>query len=116
MNDNRMESIIGNLLRGGVLLTATVVAAGGIWYLATSPSGVVDFQQFHPGPGNVRSLGSLPHPQALIMLGLLILIATPVARVAFSLVAFALERDRLYMLLTTLVLAALLYSIATAWW
>ena len=55
-------------------------------------------------------------PEALILAGLLILIATPVARVVFSLVAFALERDRVYVAITAIVLLALLYSIATAWW
>jgi uncharacterized membrane protein len=41
----------------------------------------------------------------------LLLVATPVARVAFSIVGFALERDRLYVVITTIVLAILLYSL-----
>jgi len=48
----------------------------------------------------------------LIQLGLLLLLATPVARVAFSVVAFLLQRDRLYVLVTLIVLGILLYSIA----
>ena len=48
---------------------------------------------------------------AIIQLGLLILIATPVARVAFSAVAFAIERDYLYVWITLFVLAVLLYSL-----
>ncbi len=48
--------------------------------------------------------------QAIVMLGLLMLIATPVARVAFSIVAFALERDRLYVTITLVVLSLLIVS------
>ena len=47
----------------------------------------------------------------MIQLGLLLLIATPVARVAFSLVAFIRQRDRTYIVITTIVLGLLLYSL-----
>jgi uncharacterized membrane protein len=50
--------------------------------------------------------------RGLIQLGLLLLIATPIARVAFSIVAFALEKDRMYVGFTAIVLTILLYSIA----
>ena len=50
-------------------------------------------------------------PQAIIQFGILLLIATPVARVAFLVGAFALERDRLYVAVSGLVLVILLYSI-----
>jgi uncharacterized membrane protein len=46
-----------------------------------------------------------------MQLGLLLLIATPIVRVAFSAVAFALEGDKMYVLFTLLVLAVLLYSL-----
>jgi uncharacterized membrane protein len=115
MTDDRMERIIGNLLRAGVVLAAAVVAAGGAWYLVDSASAVGDYRQFHAGRGGLHSLATLPGPPTLILIGLLILIATPVARVAFSLVAFALERDWLYVGIATVVLATLLYSIGTAW-
>jgi uncharacterized membrane protein len=47
----------------------------------------------------------------LIQLGLLLLIATPVARVAFSVAAFAMQRDRLYVVVALIVLAVLMYSL-----
>ena len=50
-------------------------------------------------------------PKALMQLGLMILVATPLARVAFSVVGFALERDRLYVALTLAVLALLLLGL-----
>ena len=49
--------------------------------------------------------------RGIIQLGLLLLIATPVARVAFSIVAFGVQRDRMYMAITLIVLATLLYSL-----
>jgi uncharacterized membrane protein len=55
-----------------------------------------------------------PHAAAVIQLGLLLLVATPVARVIFSVFAFAWERDWLYVLLTLIVLAVLLYSLFAA--
>ena len=50
--------------------------------------------------------------RGLIQFGLLLLIATPVARVAFSVAAFAIQRDRLYVVVTLIVLAILTYSLA----
>jgi uncharacterized membrane protein len=48
---------------------------------------------------------------AIVQLGLVLLIATPVARVAMSLVAFILQRDRVYIVVTSIVLALLIYSL-----
>jgi len=116
MTDESMAGIIGSVLRIGVSLAAALVAIGGVWYLAGRPSQAVDFRHFHGWTPGAHSLSSLPRAEALILVGLLILIATPVARVVFSLVAFALERDRLYVAITAVVLTALLYSIGTALW
>jgi uncharacterized membrane protein len=77
----------------------------------------VNFSAFHGEPEALRSVAGIIHGaldlsgQAIIQLGLLILIATPVARVAFSAVAFAIERDFLYVWITLFVLAVLLYSL-----
>jgi uncharacterized membrane protein len=54
------------------------------------------------------------HSRGLIQLGLLLLIATPVARVAFSVLAFAEQRDWLYVSITLVVLAVLVYSLASS--
>ena len=116
MTDDTMERVIGSVLRAGVLLSAAAVAAGGVWYVSTDSSANVDYRHFHPGASGVHALSTLPAPQVLILVGLLILIATPVARVAFSLVAFAIEGDRLYVGIAIVVLAALFYSIGTSWW
>ena len=109
--------MIGNLLRAGVLLSAAVVVFGGIIYLVRHGLQPTDFRVFR---GEAAALRTLPailsgalhfHGKSVIQLGLLLLIATPVTRVAFSAVAFAIERDRLYVVLTLIVLAVLLYSL-----
>ena len=115
MTDNRMETIIGNLLRAGVILAAAVVAAGGIWYLAAFGGTLPHYAQFRPDVQGLGALGTLPRPEGVILVGLLLLIATPIARVIFSLAAFALEHDRLYVVFTLAVLAILLYSLGTSW-
>ena len=111
MTDERLEGMIANLLRAGVAAAAAIVIAGGAWYLAASGAQSPAYARFHPGSGGLAAMAALPGPQALIGLGLLVLIATPVARVVCSLVAFALEGDRMYVAFTVVVLAILAYSI-----
>jgi uncharacterized membrane protein len=120
MNDRRLERIIGQLLRIGVLLAAAVVTAGGVSYLVQHHSSHVDYHTFAAGgqsvrtlPGIVRSATRLDS-SGLIQFGLLLLIATPVARVAMALVGFALERDRLYTVVSLIVLLILTFSLIRA--
>ncbi len=120
MNDRRLETIISRLLRTGVLVAAATVFAGGVLYLIQSHSGRVDYRSFGPGSpallslsGIVRSAAQL-QSQGLIQLGLVLLIATPVARVAVALAGFALERDRLYTVISLIVLLILAFSLVHA--
>jgi len=117
-SSHQTESVIGTLLRVGVLVAATVVACGGIIYLLHYGTSIPDYGVFHGEPAEIRSLRGILsaavsfQAQGIIQFGLLILIATPVARVAFSVVAFALERDTLYVVVTLIVLAILIFSLA----
>jgi uncharacterized membrane protein len=115
-SDERVEGIIGNLLRIGVILSALVVFAGGLLYLLREGrQRAPDFGTFTPeelrSPGDILHESAQLHSLGLIMLGLLLLIATPVARVIFSVAAFALQRDYLYVIFTLIVLSVLLYSL-----
>jgi uncharacterized membrane protein len=118
--DEHVERVIGTLLRWGVILAAAVVLAGGIMYLARYGSTIPDFRVFRGEPSDLRTVSGIVtgavswHSRGLILFGLLLLIATPVTRVAFSVVAFALQRDRTYVVVTLIVLAVLLYSLASA--
>lgn len=113
----RVQRAVGNLLRVGVLLAAAVVLAGGILFLARHGGGPADYSRFRGEPTTLRSLSGIlegalaERGRGIIQLGLLILVATPVARVAFTAAAFAVERDRTYVLVALLVLALLLVSL-----
>jgi uncharacterized membrane protein len=114
MTDERLERMIAALLRAGVILSAVVVLLGGLCYLVRHGSEPADYRTFHGAPAQYRTLSGVVAQRdcrAVIQLGLLLLIATPIARVAFSLVAFGMERDRIYVVVTTIVLIILLYSL-----
>jgi uncharacterized membrane protein len=116
-NDRDVEGIIGNLLRVGVLLAAIVVVAGGVVYLVHHGGERADYRVFRGEPQDLTEIHGIFgealdfEGRGIIQLGLLLLIATPIARVAFSIVGFAIERDRMYVGFTVLVLAVLLYSL-----
>jgi len=95
---------ISHVLRGGVLVSVGVLLAG-LTIAALEGSGF-SFEVLEPG----QLLGPLLRlqPAALLSLGVLILILTPVARVALSLLSFLRERDRRYVEITTIVLLNLL--------
>jgi uncharacterized membrane protein len=120
VTDERLEKMVGTLLRTGVLLSAAIVLAGAVWLLRDSGASLPAYRQFRGEPPELRSLGAIvsslgrPTPESLIQLGLLVLIATPVARVIFSLIAFVLERDRTYVGITAVVVVILAYSLAFA--
>jgi uncharacterized membrane protein len=117
LNDERVEGLIANLLRAGVLISALVVIGGGVPYLAQNPGAHVDYRTFHGAPENLKSVHGIIQtalsgdPRGIMQLGLLLLIATPIARVMFSAAAFAIEGDRMYVGFTLIVLAVLLYSL-----
>lgn len=115
MTDERLEEIVGNLLRAGVIVSAAVMIAGGAWYMATQGMSAPHYSVFRPDVRGIRSLASLPAPEAVMLGGLLLLIATPVARVVLTLAAFLFSRDRTYAAITLVVLIVLLFSIGTSW-
>jgi len=115
--DHKIEEMVGNLLRAGVTLSAFVVSVGALIYLARHGRSPADYSVFRGEPEDLRSLSGIIrdamhfHGRGIIQLGLVLLIATPVARVAFALWGFAAEKDRMYVAFTAIVLAVLLYSL-----
>ena len=109
--------LVGNLLRFGVLTASAVVFLGGVLYLARWGMTPPKYEIFQGEPEELRSVTGIVRQmlalraRAAIQFGLLLLIATPVLRVAVSMVAFALERDKLYTAVAAVVLAGLLYSL-----
>lgn len=115
--DQRVEIVLAHLLRAGVLTAALVVIAGAVLYIGAHARAHVSYHTFHGEPDELRSVHGVFHaalegkPVGILQLGLLLLIATPIARVIFSVFAFALEGDRMYVVFTLIVLCVLLYSL-----
>jgi uncharacterized membrane protein len=115
-----VDFAIALLLRIGVLLSVLVIAIGMFITFAHHP----EYFSSRPALGQLTSPGThFPNTmvevvngvrsgkgQAIMMAGLLILIATPVARVALSVVIFIIERDRLFTAITSAVFAILMIS------
>jgi uncharacterized membrane protein len=116
-DDRRMETIMGRLLQAGVLLASAVVLVGGALYLKAHAGTLVNYRTFTGEAANLRyparllSLLKTGDPEAIVQLGILLLIATPVARVVFAVIGFAVERDRLYVVISLIVLAVLTFGL-----
>ena len=115
--EKRMDAVMGRLLQAGVTLAAMVVFAGGVLYLARHAMPTLDYKHFSGEPEAYRTLRGIwadamaGHGRGWIQLGLLVLIATPVARVVFSVLAFLRQRDWVYVAVTLIVLGLLCYSL-----
>lgn len=118
----QMDHWISLLLRGGVLLSVVLLVAGTILTFLHHPgyltSGALTASLKNPSNGHVPShildifaLIKNGHGQGIVSLGLLVLIATPVLRVAFSVITFWLEKDRIFVWITSTVLFLLILSL-----
>jgi uncharacterized membrane protein len=119
-DDRRMEVIMGRLLQVGVTVASLVILAGAVLYLASHRASAADYSVFVSEPEALRDPGKLRgqiargDSAALIQLGVLLLIATPVARVIFAVIAFLMERDWLYVAISLIVLTVLVFSLIHA--
>jgi uncharacterized membrane protein len=115
--DERVERILGTLLQSGVIISGLAVLAGGVVYLLRYGAVPVHYENFVAERESLRSLGDVVKDalhgdaRAIIECGLLLLIATPVARVVLSIIGFALEKERLYVVLTVIVFLILIYGL-----
>lgn len=119
-NEQDVEQYIGKLLRYGVILACTITSFGGILYLIQSNGRMPDYSSVpsgQPFPGVQQYLREFStilsrvfdfDGAAIIQLGVIVLIATPIIRVAFSAVSFLIEKDYLYVAITLIVLCIIL--------
>ena len=116
--DFALEQRLGILLRAGVVVSAAVTLIGGVMYLAVHGMAPANYHTFAGEPVALRTVGGVfagvarGDSASIIQLGVLLLIATPVARVFISVIGFARERDWMYVAFSLLVLALLSYSLA----
>ena len=114
-----LEMSMGLMLQIGVTIAAMVVLLGGVMYLVQSGGSPRDYQQFHAATPATTTIGGILasaeqfDARGIMGLGILLLIATPVCRVIFGVVGFAILRDRLYTAISLIVLCVLLFSLFT---
>jgi uncharacterized membrane protein len=114
--DLELETAMGRMLRVGVTAAAIVVLAGGILFFWQFRDSVSNYQHFDGAPQTPLSIAAILFgvrhldSRSVISAGLLLLIATPVCRVISGVVGFALQRDRIYTIVSAIVLIVLLMS------
>ncbi|HET7896187.1 MAG TPA: DUF1634 domain-containing protein [Flavisolibacter sp.] len=117
IQDRDLELLMGNLLRYGVLASLVVVLIGAVFYLLQHGGEQPSYRQFVGEPKRLTEIKQVwqtalqGRGRSIIQLGLFILMATPVARIVFSVIGYILERDWLYIVITLLVLGVILYSV-----
>ncbi len=116
LSERDVEQYIGKLLRYGVVLACIITTIGGIIYIIQSKDKMPDYstvpsgQPFSGVHQYLREINTIiPRVldfdgAAIIQLGVIVLIATPIIRVAFSAISFLLEKDYLYVVITLIVL------------
>lgn len=116
--DKDIERLIGLQLRFGVIIASLIVLIGGFIYLKQFGAlAVPHYRSFTGTKAGYTSLGEIfkgaysANPKGVIELGVVALIITPILRIAFSLVGFIIEKDKLYIGITVTVLAIMMTSI-----
>ena len=121
-NEKQLEYLLSNLLMYGVLIASSIVLFGGILYLIHHGSEPAEYQIFRGTPSEFHSPIGVVNAvfagsrRGIIQLGLLILIAIPILRVIISLCTFLLQRNFIYVVITSLVLTSLTYSLIGAYY
>jgi uncharacterized membrane protein len=117
ISDYDIEAAMGKLLITGVIISGAMILFGGVYYLIQHGFSIPHFKTFIGEPSNLRSVKQIfkgvIHFDSLsiIQLGILLLIATPISRVIFSVAGFLFEKDYLYVVISLIVLGILGYSI-----
>ncbi len=115
--DERVDLIVSRFLLGGIIISFVFVFIGGVFYLTKYGTDVPEYKIFSGEPSDLRSVHGIVadalsfRSRGIMQFGLLILMFTPVAWVAFLLFAFVKERDRTYVIVAAIVLATLLFSL-----
>jgi uncharacterized membrane protein len=116
LTDQDLDVSVAMVLRVGVTLAAAVSALGGALLGSHLFGPLPDYTRFQPGDPGLRSVAGTVQgainltPKSVIQLGLLLLIATPVARVAVCIFGFARQHNGLYVAVSTIVLSILVLS------
>ncbi|MEX8546269.1 MAG: DUF1634 domain-containing protein [Mucilaginibacter sp.] len=114
--DADVQLMIGSLLRWGVIVSMSVVFIGGLVYLYRHGLEKASYHQFIGEPAFLKNIPGILQGvaaikgRAIIQTGILLLIATPIARVLLSVFSFLLEKDYQYVIITLIVLGIIAFS------
>jgi len=114
--DKDMQLLLGQVLRAGTVVSVSVVFVGGVLFLERHGHTIADYRSFKGIPDFVRNPSGILYGilafkgQAIIQLGIALLIATPILRVIFSAIGFVLEKDYLYLGISLVVLSIIFFS------
>jgi uncharacterized membrane protein len=113
--DKDLQSFIGSLLRIGVLIAMTIVVIGIMLYMFQYGQETIHYSTFKAE--NVFTFSDFyqrlmqGNSSAIMELGVIALITTPIARVLFTMIGFWLEKDRMYTIIAFIVLCIIAYSL-----
>jgi uncharacterized membrane protein len=123
IQDKQLQKLIGLTLRSGVLTAVLIGVFGGIMFLHSHSTDPVSFHTFagedtlFASPARIVSQAFHPQHQgegnrglAVAQIGIICLLLTPIIRVALSIIGFAMERDGIYVVITSVVLGTLICS------
>lgn len=119
MEDNKLAMLISRLMRWGVILAITSAFIGGAILLVNHGQEPINFSVYTASHQSILPILKSVTDSVLngsgrgfILLGIIILFATPILRVILSLVGFMLEKDYLYVFITLIVLIVMAISIS----
>jgi uncharacterized membrane protein len=119
IKDRNLALVIGNIMRWGVIVSISLAFIGGVIYLFRHGDEVTNFSHYTENDQTIlqflkSTFDGVVHfkGRAIITLGILLLFGTPIVRVLFSLVGFIFEKDKLYIMITLIVLMVIIISIS----
>ncbi len=120
MKDEKIQNALAKMMVAGTIVAAAIIGAGLLWFLWANPGIKAEDHIFHKEPRyyenpismvqHALAFDQIGHRRSLIMIGVLLLLLNPVARVALAAVGFAKQQDRQYTVISLIVLAVLLFS------
>ena len=114
--DTDVQLLIGTVLRWGVIIAMIVVFCGGLIYVKRYGHETASYHKFNGEPAFLKNITGIFNGileikgRAIIQLGILLLIATPIVRILLSIISFLLEKDYLYVMITAIVLSIIICS------
>lgn len=119
-SDRKIDLAISNILRSGVTVSSVITVIGAGIYLWYHSKQIPHYCTFRPQPETLTTLKGIlnsalqGHGEGIMQAGVVLLLFTPIIRVAFSILAFAKQKDWIYVVVSSIVMAVLMFSLLGA--